>query len=147
MDYRTAKFYSITISPPIYRGDQTYIYNQHVYEIRKLLNKFSNYYMLVPEFSLDARLHYHGVILIKDFIKYGKLKHKLDREIGWTKIEKILSFKSHLRWLQYCKKDYRDNMFEIIKYKSLKKSNKKDYSRIQSYNLDSGLRLAKYGFI
>lgn len=141
MDYRKTRIYAITISPPIYRGRQEYIYEEHSVLIRRHLNKFSSYYLLYPEFSQDARLHYHGVIRIKDFIKYGKTKHMLDRQVGYTNIKHLLSHIDHLRWLMYCKKEYTIEMFKPIIYKSLKK--KKKYN-IDTTELDHGLY--KYGF-
>lgn len=102
--------YAITISPK-YRGfaSPKYIYNDDKPLIMKYLNKMSNHYCLYPEFDANHRLHYHGIINIKDMIKFRHLKHLIDKLIGFVKIEKIKDHNNHLKFLIYSMKQWAEN--------------------------------------
>ena len=131
--------YAITISPPykpynsplfLYQGDKPLI--------RKRLNLFSNYYNLYPELDEKNRLHYHGIIKIKDMIKYRHVKYKLDRELGYIKINKFQTFQDKLRYLLYSMKQWPENQHYFktpIIYKSLKRRKKIQIKNIlNNYN-------------
>lgn len=114
--------FGITISPPYYPYDSVRLHHVFTYDIQKILNKISNYYCLYPEFDKNGRLHYHGVINIKDKLGYYKKKYLIDR-IGYCKIDPLKSFKDKLRWLVYCTKEYAllAEEYAPIIYKSFKK--------------------------
>ncbi len=101
-----ATLYSITISAQYRTVHPDFLYNDDKLKIIKWLNRFSDHYIIVPEFSENGRLHYHGLLRICDKIKYYKTKYFIDKEIGFVKVEKINDFKSHLRWLMYINKNY-----------------------------------------
>lgn len=117
--------FAITISPPLYRLDSLKLHKIYTYDITKILNRFSKHYMLYPEFTHDARLHYHGIIRVDDKIKYYRTKHKLDR-IGFTKLDPFKTFKDKLRYLIYSLKNYCEikELFDPIIYKSLRRTKK-----------------------
>lgn len=114
---------SITISPPYYLEDPTILHKAYTIRICKILNQFSDFYILYPEFDKRNRLHYHGTITIKDKIKYHKVLHKLNL-IGFTKIDPFKKDFTHkLTWLVYCQKHYAEiaEHFSVITYKSLRR--------------------------
>lgn len=111
--------FAITISPPYRFSDPHALYFNDLLKIRRWVNRFSDHYAIWPEFTENARLHYHGVIKLRDPIKFYKTKYKFDKLLGFVKIDKLKTFKDHLRWLFYCQKDYhliRDNIFKRIDY-------------------------------
>lgn len=118
MDFRKM---AITISPPHRREGIEYLYKQDSYIIKRYLNKISGYYILVPEVTLDSRLHYHGVIKIKDWTKYHKQVHRLlNASIGFIKLDPIKDHINNLKWICYMYKNYgilKDLMLPIIKTK------------------------------
>lgn len=108
--------YAITISPPsrigteyVKIGNTSYKYGGHLpifhddYRvIIRALRHAVDFVELYPEISLDGRLHYHGVINIKDMIKWYKTSVKLLNRLGFIKLCK---FKSH-GWIKYIRKDW-----------------------------------------
>lgn len=122
--YNSGHGYALTISPPFYRGSPAYKYAEDCVMIRKLLNGFSDRYLLFPEFDENARLHYHGSIWIKDKIKFYKTKYLIDKHIGWSKFDPFKKKYDNIGWLCYCRKHYTDRMdkeFPVIKYGSLRR--------------------------
>lgn len=109
--------YSVTISPPYRKGRPKVWYDYDVYAIHQHFNRFSRYYMFVPEFDDNSRLHYHGVVYVHDAIKHHKTKHILDNTIGFSKFILLKTYHDHLRWLLYCNKN--ETPFERIIYKRL----------------------------
>lgn len=111
--------YAITISPKYQTIDPIYLYKDQTRRIIRILNKVSSHYCLYPEFDNNSRLHYHGIIDIKDLIKWHHIKHEVD-QIGYTKLEEFKSFDRKLIWLIYCQKNWvetRTLMPEPIIYK------------------------------
>lgn len=108
--------YAITITPRYRMVAPTVLHRNYEQRIVRLLNKVSNHYLLYPEFSKDSRLHYHGVIQIKDLIKWHHIKHEVD-QIGFTHTNKFKSHIEHLRWLYYCKKEEGTTGLQPIIYK------------------------------
>lgn len=108
MDYRNLPIYAVTISPPKREcTKESYIFETDKSYIKRYLNKISSHYCLYPEYDLQGRLHYHGIITIKDWIKYHKQIHRLiQKNIGFIKLDKLLSFKDHLRYLIYAQKGF-----------------------------------------
>ncbi len=121
------KLYSITISPPASIIDPLILYDNHIKIIRRWLNSFSEYYEIVPEFDDNIRLHYHGVVNIKDEVKFYKTKYRIQRQIGFIKIKRLVLFIDHLRWSIYIHKNYYKivNDFSRIIYKKKKRINYK----------------------
>lgn len=101
----SAKFF-ITISPSYRSAAPKVLYAQDMFLIHKYLNPCSDHYILYPEFSDESRLHYHGIILFKDVIKFHKTKHLIDKTIGFTKIVRLKSHEDHLRVLIYSMKGW-----------------------------------------
>ncbi len=105
MNYNFKKYYSITISPPA-RNRHLERYRAHRKIFRKYIKKCSNLWMLCPEFDVNERLHYHGVIRIDKLPNwYKKVRPKIET-LGYIDCKRIKTFKSHLRWLCYCYKKH-----------------------------------------
>lgn len=122
MDYRKFWFYAFTISPRLYNGNQKFAYEVQSFKIRILLKFISRHFCLYPEFDDKGRLHYHGIVRVYDKVKLHKTKHKFDREVGFLKYERLMTFKDHLTYLVYCRKQYEKGMFDPIIYKRIKSS-------------------------
>ncbi len=123
-------FYGITISPKYRTIDPDILYNEDMRIIRRWMNRFSSHYVIVPEFAeLTARLHYHGTVIIADMIKFYKTKYRIDKEIGFVKIDLLKTFKDHLRWNIYIYKNYwktRDH-YDLVIYGKVKRINKREH--------------------
>lgn len=114
MDLRMAtrhdRLYAITITLPPSHNRAIFDHNGWIRPIRRWLNMVSNHYCIYPELAdLTGRLHYHGVILINDMIKFKHIKTSIDKNIGWVKIDKLKTYGDHLRWLMYCMKEWAGN--------------------------------------
>lgn len=120
---------ALTISPRLRLGDTCIQFNQDRFVIRKLLNRCTDHYMMWPELDRTYRLHYHGVVLIKDKYKWFKsCKKSLEMNLGYIKLSVITSFEDHLKWLLYSKKDQhwmKDLDMLPIKPRKLKRKPKK----------------------
>lgn len=104
---RTPIFYALTISPPQRPERSSFLFVDDICSIRKVLNKVSHHYMLVPEYTFeDARLHYHGVVRVDDPIKWFKSSRKALNKIGFIKTVPIQGKNAHLGWLCYCYKNW-----------------------------------------
>lgn len=123
--YRCHRYYAITISPRRYDGSQGFIYESHKTDIRKWLNKFSQHWLLYPEFDMSTRLHYHGVVQVTDLTKFHKTRHSFSRLVGFVCIKPLTNAIDHISWLQYCKKDYGEQFLELYYYKKLKRGRSK----------------------
>lgn len=97
--------YAITISPkPNYsRFTDRQNFFDHTITFRKWFKKIANSYILYPEFDDKFRLHYHGVIHVKDpgclyrFIKF------CNKNIGFVKVD---INQIHLEWIIYMSKEW-----------------------------------------
>lgn len=101
------KLMTINISPrPVYGVDILKLYDNHKYRIRKALNPCTDHYLIYPELDKNDRLHYHGVVIIKDPIKwYRSCKRKL-QDIGFCKFQKLKNITNQLQWQLYMSKDW-----------------------------------------
>lgn len=86
-------------------GSPRDLYKEDTIYIRRQLNKFSNLYIIYPEFDNTERLHYHGIITITDNVKFHKTNYLLGK-LGFTKWIKIKSNKENLRSTIYSMKDW-----------------------------------------
>jgi len=99
--------YAVTLSPRIRHGDTELLYNQDRFMIRRILNRCTDHYLVYPEVDKQCRLHYHGVIKVKDKIKFHrKTRSALKGSFGFIKIEKLKTFRDKLQWLLYMRKDW-----------------------------------------
>lgn len=122
MDFR---IFAITVSPPHRKVKPEWLYNEDKCILTRELNKVSRHYILYPEFDINSRLHYHGLIKIHDMTKWHKqVHHVLQRQIGFIKIDQIKSAVDHLRYLCYCRKNYTSDMFKPIIYARRKRIKK-----------------------
>lgn len=122
----------ITISPPTSLMKLSYRHQYYYDLLDPVLRRMCKSYILYPEFDNKGRLHYHGFLHDFDEIKYIATNYKLNR-IGWTKVDKLKTFKDQLRTVLYCQKEWRKTtkIFECadIKIKPLfKKSRKTQHS-------------------
>lgn len=101
---------SITWSPcEIYHTKDVMIGFNMALDILKNVQKVSDKFIFYPEVGLQGNnIHFHGIIELKDPVKwYKSVLPKLKRN-GFVKIKPIFD---KLMWLEYCKKD-----FDIMKY-------------------------------
>lgn len=102
-----SRIFAITISPPPRATiSPKYAYDNDYHILVRWLNAFSGHWLLYPEFSKDSRLHYHGVVRVDDKIKLHKTRYKINRTVGFVKLDKLRTFNDHLRWIIYCQKEY-----------------------------------------
>ncbi len=141
-----ATLYSITISAQYRIVHPHFLYNDDKLKIAKWLNRFSDHYIIVPEFSDNGRLHYHGLFNMCDKIKYYKSKYSIDKEIGFVKVERINDFKSHLRWLMYIYKNYYILKYEypLFIYKKQKRDRIKTISCFNQLKKQNKINIIKY---
>ncbi len=140
------QYYSITISAQYRTVHPDFLYNDDKLKLIKWLNRFSDHYIIVPEFSDNGRLHYHGVFKMCDKIKYYKSKYNIDKEIGFVKVEKINDFKSHLRWLTYIYKNYYivKNDYPFFIYKKKKRENIKTINCFNKLKKQNKINIINY---
>lgn len=99
--------YALTLSPPIRHGDAEYLYDSDRYLIRKILNRCTDHYIVYPEFDKTCRLHYHGILQVKDMIKFHKHTRKaLKAHFNFILVEALPSYKDHLQYMLYMRKDW-----------------------------------------
>lgn len=79
-------------------------YNYTRVILSKLLNISTFDFALVPEFTLAGRIHYHGILKIKNFAKWVKDTLPPLRRLGFIKLENKISIK----WTQYIYKSLPD---------------------------------------
>lgn len=96
---------AITISPPDQVDSPKDLYSNWYIDLIKYLKPSTERFCLYPELQHPTgRLHYHGMLTLKDDIKF--YRHTLPgirRHIGYVKIKKI---KNELPWLIYCMKEW-----------------------------------------
>lgn len=63
---------ALTLSPPLRKGAPTYLFRKDVLETLSALLKCSSDFEIYPEFADNGRLHYHGVVLVNDYVKWYK---------------------------------------------------------------------------
>lgn len=130
------RLWALTISPKQRVGDPKLYYVDDRVSMVRLLSRFSEHYIMYPEFTLTGRLHYHGIVLITDNYKYYHTKHHLDK-LGFTMWKPLSSFFDHLTWLHYCKKDWGYcKMKPIIYCDNSKFKSIQHYSSITSEELE-----------
>lgn len=71
--------------------------------VERYLNKRQCCFMLVPDYSVTHRFHYHGVILVMDIDELNKIKRWFTQRIGRTVTEPIKDVKNYV---EYCFKIY-----------------------------------------
>lgn len=79
-------------------------YNYTRVILSKLLNFSTFDFILMPEFTLQGRIHYHGILKIKNFAKWVKDTLPSLRRIGFIKLENKITPK----WNQYIYKSLSD---------------------------------------
>lgn len=132
--------YFVTITPKYRLRSPMELYYSDMRMIRVKLNKFSDHYCLYPEFSVTSRLHYHGIIKIKDLIKFHRIKYQIDRDIGFSKFDKLKTKKDLFCTLIYSMKEWpmtREYLKQPIMYKKLRRVNKAKEEQIKY--LDEGI--------
>ncbi len=125
-------FYAVTLSPPCRRFSDIYQCRED-FLILRYLQRYCDHYIIIPELSPTTRLHYHGIIGCSRSDMIKRVKPFLRRKFNFIKIEFLKTFKDHLRYLLYCKKDWYlnrcifDNIFTPytrLKWRRKRKNNK-----------------------
>ncbi len=104
-NYKSKKYFAITISPPPYNGNEYFKEYEDRKSFKRYLKQCSKHYLFISEWDNNDRLHYHGIIRIDDKYKWYHSSKRKFKIIGFTKIKLIKNFTEHLRWLCYMKKD------------------------------------------
>lgn len=117
--------YALTISPPRRTQSPLHLYNSDKPYIQRQLNRCSSHYILYPEFDINGRLHYHGIVLLNSLSSWGYVKSTLDHNIGYCCLKRLKTFKDKLGWLLYCTKEHQEPMPAPIMYHTFKKGRKK----------------------
>lgn len=98
---------ALTISPPHRPGKKQELLYYDDYFFIQQLELCSDHFMVYPEFDSNGRLHYHGVIDVKDQIKwFKKVLPTLQRKVGFTCVKKLGSHKDKIGWIVYMSKDW-----------------------------------------
>lgn len=98
--------YTQTITP-VYNACKRHI-NQYYNtspDITGLLSQ-STEFLIVPEFTAEQRIHYHGILGIRDNIKWGKSTYFSLQHRGHIALRKLRSIKN---WATYLIKDIEEN--------------------------------------
>jgi len=112
--YKSWKIYSLTISPAPRLGDYKKLYLQDSFLIKKILHKSCNA-TIYPEIDDNYRLHYHGVIRVKNsYIFNRRSYYLLQAQMGFCKLKLIKTYYDHLRWILYMSKDWRRNKHTFV---------------------------------
>ncbi len=119
-NYNCANWFAITISPPPYYGNQFYKNEEDQKYFKRILKRASNHYLILPEWDVSDRLHYHGIIRVDNQYTWYKSSRSKFRNVGFVKLERITSFKRHLGWLMYMKKEWYINRRNVSLYKYAK---------------------------
>lgn len=98
--------YFITISPKYRLQDPLLLFHDDIRFLRPQFNKFSNHYIIYPEFSDQSRLHYHGIIYINNTLKYNKSKWRIDVHLGFMYCRYINDHKENIKSILYSSKQW-----------------------------------------
>lgn len=120
---------ALTVSPPYRIQGPRYCYNDDM-NFLKFIRLCSKHFIIYPELSRSSRLHYHGLILISDHIKYHKKIVPALKRMGHVKIDPIRTFADHLRWLLYIRKEWETSRY-VVKAASPLLPHKKHIQHIQ----------------
>lgn len=100
--------FGLTISPPPSKLTlDEELLRVWYYRIYRILNIFSDKWVLYPELDESARLHFHGYFNVTDMVKYKRNINRL-REYGFIKIE--TKFRDFVNWQRYCMKDIQETV-------------------------------------
>lgn len=103
------RYYAVTISLAPYSGNVLFKYIKDKVYIRDTLKHVTKHYIFYPEFDDNGRYHLHGIMRIDDMVKWYKRAKRQIEVMGFIKIEKLMTFKDHLQYLNYCKKNWHEN--------------------------------------
>lgn len=105
---------AITISPPDQVQSPKDLYHLWYIDLIRYIKPCSNRFILYPEIQHPSgRLHYHGIIDLKDDMKFYRFTlPNIRRHIGYICVKKI---RNELNWLMYCMKEwaYTQRILEI----------------------------------
>lgn len=65
---------------------------------------------MLPEFDIGSRIHYHGIIYVKDWMAFHKGAKSFRDNMGYCKADPCKQFKNHLRAVIYMHKHYTKEM-------------------------------------
>lgn len=98
---------AITISPPQTDNSPSFDYNTSYIPLLIIMKKCTSQFVLYPEVTEEGRLHYHGIMYVKDEINYYReCLPKLRNSYGFVKVRRINGHKGKLGWLMYCMKNW-----------------------------------------
>lgn len=101
-------WWAFTLSPPPnYHITPYMLYEDKILQLHKLLSKSCESFMIYPEYQkYTSRLHFHGVIKLKDLIKWHKSTRRQLARMGFVHVKGLLTFEDRFKWAHYIKKEW-----------------------------------------
>lgn len=108
MNRTLANFWAFTLSPPPnYHITPYMLYEDKILQLHKLLSKSCESFMIYPEYQqYTSRLHFHGVIKVKDMIKWHKSTRRQLSRMGFVHCKGLITHEDRLKWSVYMKKEF-----------------------------------------
>lgn len=108
MNRTLANFWAFTLSPPSsYYVTPYMLYEDKILKLHKLLSKSCESFMIYPEYQqYTSRLHFHGVIKVKDIIKWHKSTRRHLSRMGFVHCKGLVTHDDRLRWSIYMQKEF-----------------------------------------
>lgn len=123
------KCYGITITfkSPLERDYKPFSqYNYSRVIVSRILGESCVDFRVMPEFTIQGRIHYHGILKIRNFAKWVRSTLPSLRTKGFVKIETFKEQLNHDRWVEYMYKST-DTTKEILGCKESIEVTMKDY--------------------
>lgn len=76
-----------------------------LFNLRKWLKPICSRYELWPEMHQDGNVHIHGILYVKDKIKYYKTLKSHVEKVGFVTFKPV---DDYMKWLEYCRKDQKE---------------------------------------
>lgn len=121
--------YGITITFRSPLESTTKPFHQYNYTrviISRILGQSCVDFSIIPEFTVAGRIHYHGILKIRKFVKWVKTTLPSLRKLGFCKIETFKSLENKTRWEFYMTKSIEDTK-EILGMKGSITVTREDY--------------------
>lgn len=97
---------ALTFSPPTSNNTPKFDHYNYYMQILKIIKPSTCRFVMYPEIDKSGRLHYHGILHVKDEIRLYKDTFPKLRKMGFIKVKQMKTFMSILGWLTYCMKEW-----------------------------------------
>lgn len=96
-------------------------------DLSSLLNSCATDWKMYPELTTDGNLHYHGILAIRDKVKWYKKVLPTFKRNGFVKLKKVFDLDE---WIAYCRKDLK-LMKKILEYRQIPLTHARYLKQIQ----------------